>query len=103
MEDIVHWRANLTRELDKYLIFDYHKHFFSYLWGYTSGIEIDEYNRVVIRVPGASRGYVQVDSDLIIQKVVIYADSIDSPWRCYKKEVLKILDAWVGKKLVIEK
>ena len=85
------WYLPITDELDKYRILkdSWSK---TYLYGDENGVEISEYGLIAIRVPGATRGHIKVDDNLIIQDLVIYEDSYTATWACYVPEVLEVKD-----------
>ena len=92
------WYLPITEELDKYrtLKDSWSK---TYLYGDENGVEISEYGLIAIRVPGATRGHIKVDDNLIIQDLVIYEDSYTATWACYMPEVLEVRAKFIGTKL----
>lgn len=96
------WYLPITEELDKYRILkdSWSK---TYLYGDENGVEISQYGLIAIRVPGATRGYIKVDENLIIQDLVIYEDSYKAALACYKSEVLEVRAKFIGSKLDLQK
>lgn len=52
-----------------------------------------------IRYPGATRGKIVVDENMIIQKISLYNDTRD----IYEDSVDKIFEKYIGMKLIIKK
>ncbi len=84
------YRNEITYYLDKYLIgvFD---DFDNYIYP----TEID--NKWLIRVPGATRGHIQVVQGKIAD-ITLYRDSF-----CYKEEVLDNINQFIGKEIDLGK
>lgn len=94
------FRNNFTRFLDKYrtdeimsLEEPYKSMMTTYLW--YNDIESDNYEDgikdIAFRLPGATRGHIEVDKDNIINKIVFYDDTCfdakHNGIKCYKKEI----------------
>ena len=102
MKELKDWHTPFTEMLDKYLLYtsDWYK---TYFWGTVDGVEIDEFNRVVFRAPGATRGHVKIDDNFIIQDVVFYDDVCFNKIKCFSKKVLKAVQKYKGTKLELPK
>lgn len=88
---------DLTKEMDKHLLFHAPKLGWStYLW----------YNfkedGVAIRYPGATRGHIEYDKDMIITDVVIYEDTGIGKMGCYKESVREAVKQFIGARIVIQ-
>ena len=83
------YRNEVTDYLDKYLIkCDGCSDFYSnYIY------PNPQINKWIIRVPGASRGNIEITGG-IIKNITLYEDNF-----CYKKEVLNGLEQFIGKKI----
>lgn len=55
---------------------------------------------IAFRVPGATRGHVEVDENFVIKKIVFYPDtcfnSNHNGIECYKKEVVEASNKFIG-------
>lgn len=89
VKDKFGYKNEITRYLDNYLI-DECDDFSSYC---TYIYEKPRNNFWAIRVPGATRGHVEVDSN-IIKNIVLYEDNY-----CYRKEVFNNLNQFIGKEV----
>lgn len=82
----------LTLEMDTFRKPEY-RHFETYIYDEPIG-------RIwLIRYPGATRGKIVVDENMIIQKISLYDDSRD----IYEDLVDKIFEKYIGMKLIIKK
>ncbi|KQC91323.1 hypothetical protein [Clostridium perfringens] len=89
---------DLTREIDNYLKDDYRNDKYDIFNTYIYDHSIDGVNWA-IRYPGATRGGISVDKNMIITDIRLNTneDSI------YKSEVKTILNKYIGMKLIIIK
>lgn len=59
-----------------------------------------------IRLPGATRGHIEVDKNNIIKEIKFYEDSCFGEGKnslsCYKKEVIKAVEKYIGQELIFE-
>lgn len=102
---------NFTEELDKYNhVYEQFKDkeyagcWRTYLWepDVKNAVQGKE-NLVAFRVPGATRGHVKVDDNLIIQDIVFYEDTCFSHnIGCYKESIKEVIPKFLGTKLEIE-
>lgn len=84
---------DLTREMDSFLKSN-NKHFENYIY--------DKFqNKWIIRYPGATRGYIEVDENDIIVDIVLYHDSMETD-KIYLPEIRECFSKYIGMKLVIE-
>lgn len=81
---------DLTRHLDKYLVGTVTRRWCTYIYDDPCG------DNWLLRVPGATRGYVTVVEG-IITEVKLHEDSF-----CYKPEVLDTLNQFLGMKIKIK-
>lgn len=94
------FRNNFTKFMDSYRIDSimnleepYEAMMTTYLW--YNDIESDNYEDdikdIAFRLPGATRGHIEVDKDNIIKKIVFYDDTCfnanHNGIECYKKEI----------------
>lgn len=91
------WVNDLTKEMDKYLIGKWPESFCTYI--YDPDRETDKY--FGIRFPGATRGHIEVDENMIIKNIELYNGTCFDIHILYHKEVLDILSNYIGMKLVI--
>ena len=82
----------LTLEMDKFRKPEC-RHFETYIYDEPIG------GIWLIRYPGATRGSIAVDENMIIQKISLYNDTRD----IYEDSVDKIFEKYIGMKLVIKK
>lgn len=82
----------LTLEMDKFRK-PACRRFETYIYGEPIG------HMWLIRYPGATRGAIVVDENMIIQKISLYNDTRD----IYEDSIDKIFDKYIGTKLVIKK
>ena len=88
---------DLTRELDKYLIGEWLPFWHTYI--YEPDRETSKH--FGIRFPGATRGHIEVDENMIIKDIRLYNDTCFETHHLYKKDVLEILSKYIGMKLII--
>lgn len=82
------YRNEITDYLDEYLEHEMCRDFYSnYIYSTPNG------NHWIIRVPGASRGNIEI-IDGVIKNIILYEDSF-----CYKKEVLDNLHQFIGRRI----
>lgn len=92
------YRNNFTKFLDKYrteeimkLEEPYKSTMTTYLWYNDIKNLNNTYNHVAFRLPGATRGHIEVDKDLNINNIVFYDDTCfdakHNGVKCYTKEV----------------
>ena len=82
------YRNEITDYLDRYLISEYLRYFDgNYIYPNPQG------NIWIIRVPGASRGNIEIVEG-IIKNITLYEDSF-----CYERDVLDNLNQFIGKKI----
>lgn len=86
-----HFENDLTKELDTYLT-EQNKLWTNYIYSTPMG------DTFLIRYPGATRGYIKVDGNMVIKEVVLYESTND----IYKPEVDKCLNKYLGMKIVIK-
>lgn len=99
---------NFTKELDKYNYVydefkdkDYGNCWRTYLWEPDVKDAIQGKDRLIaFRVPGATRGHVKVDDNLIIQDIVFY-DTSFSNCGCYNESVKEVIPKFLGTKLEV--
>lgn len=90
-DDIVN---DFTRELDKYTKGRIESVFCNYI--YPEKIKrAENKHSIAFRYPGATRGYIQVDNNNIITKIVIYEESKD----LYRDGVHEAIEKFIGYKL----
>ncbi len=88
---------NLTKEMDKYVLGDWPEFCRTYM--YDPDRETDKY--FGIRFPGATRGHIEVDENMIIKNIALYNDTCFNIHILYNKDVLDVLPKYIGMKLVI--
>lgn len=91
----------ITRELDKYILYTnlpYCHGTYIMKWVY------DNDHTWCIRFPGATRGCITVNDDMIIEDIKLYDDTAFDlkGVACYKKEAKDALVKFIGTKLIIE-
>lgn len=91
------WVNDLTKEMDKYLIGKWPERFCTYI--NEPDRETDKY--FAIRFPGATRGHIEVDENMIIKDIKLYDVTCFDTHILYDKKVLDILSKYIGMKLVI--
>lgn len=84
----------LTVELDKHIVFESGCSFNNYIYDKIG-------DKWTIRYPGATRGYIRVDEEEIIQEIVLYDDKYRTD-KIYKKNVRDCFDKFIGMKIVIK-
>lgn len=96
----------LTEELDKYLIKEILKSPYMNLHRtYLYGPDIERYfkgkdNRIVFRVPGATRGQIVLDNEDTIIRIDFIEDTcFNKTYGCYTRNVIKVRDKFIGTKL----
>lgn len=88
----------LTDELDKHLLYSHLPYMVnSYIMEYESP------KLWSIRFPGATRGHVIVNKNMIIKSIVLYEDTcFGNGIGCYKESVKIITDKFIGTKLELK-
>lgn len=89
---------DLTREMDSYLI-DTIKEL-EYIGSTYICYEIPINNKWAIRFPGATRGHLEVDDNMIIIDIKLYDDNYNTD-KIYKNNVRECFDKYIGMKLEI--
>lgn len=102
---------NFTKELDKYnIIFnkykdcEYNSCWRTYLWDADVERAVQgKKTLIAFRVPGATRGHIEVDDNLIIKDIVFYEDvCFSNNLGCYVKNAKEIIPKFLGTKLEVE-
>lgn len=99
---------NFTAELDKYRTDEiknsrYEDLLRTYLWL----PEVEEVRErkgkiIAFRIPGATRGCVKVDDNLIIENITFYDDTCFAKGlRCYKDDIKNVVPKLIGTKLEV--
>lgn len=89
------WENDLTREMDKHLLPGCPEYFKTYLWH-----RFDP-DGVAIRYPGATRGHIEFNEEMIITKIVLYDTAFDHKGvRCYEPTVEQAVQRFIGDKIV---
>lgn len=97
---------NFTQELDKYnYVYDKFKDkeygdcWKTYLWEPdVKAVLQGKDTLIAFRAPGATRGHIEVDNNLIIQDIVFYDTSFGN-FGCYKETVKEVIPKFLGTKL----
>lgn len=92
------WVNDLTKEMDNYLLGEWTRRYCTYM--YRPDKETEKY--FGIRFPGATRGHIEVDENMIIKDIKLYTDTCFDIHILYDKKVLDILPKYIGMKLVIK-
>lgn len=76
----------LTVDCDRFSIYkdDY---MWTYLWKMGAVEWTDDVGYIAIRVPGATRGYIQINKDYVITNVKFYPDVCFQKIKCYSKDI----------------
>lgn len=87
---IKEWTNSFTKECDKFLTNGHEKGLEygcgTYLWGNENGVERNKNNYISFRVPGATRGGIQVINNVIVN-IVFDEEMCFGKIGCYKREV----------------
>lgn len=91
---------DLTREMDDYLVLD--EVYKEYAKTYIRVSKDNPFNdhRLAIRHPGATRGEICFDDNMIITNIELYDDEYHTD-EIYRPEVREIFKKYIGTKLVI--
>lgn len=96
------WTNDLTRAMDEHLRKEWEStksHFNTYLL-----VLEGERNIMVIRFPGATRGAVEFDDDMIITDIHLYDTAFENTSvSCYKPSVAEAVKPFIGMKIVLER
>ena len=96
------YENDLTREMDNNLLDNWKEVLEE---GYTHGTYIYRgdigRSNMAIRFPGATRGHIEVDENMIIQKIQLYEDTCFGFVGCYKPSVKEAIEKYVGAKIVL--
>ena len=90
-----------TREMDSYLIPKLKELKEKNGYGATYFYEYPFGNKWLFRYPGATRGNVEVDDNMIIKKITLYDDEYHTD-DIYEPNVRRCFEKYIGMKLVIE-
>lgn len=97
------YENEITAEMDKHLVKECKEMLAK---GYGSGSYIHSHinpNSMVLRFPGATRGHIEFDNEMVILKIVLYPDKCFGKLGCYKPSVRYAVQKYVGSKIVIKK
>jgi hypothetical protein len=96
------WFNDLTDEMDKHLLPCWEE---SLKKGYTFGTYIYEPTRrengMAIRFPGATRGHIEIDKNMVITNIVLYDTAFEHGIACYKKSVEEAVKKFIGAKIIL--
>ena len=87
---------DLTKEMDKHLLPGWPDYLNTYLW------KPFEKDGTAIRFPGATRGHVEFDDDLVITDIVLYDTASENCIACYKPSIHEAVKQFIGSKIVIQ-
>lgn len=100
--DAKEYKCELTKDMNNYLLPEYKSEedpgfaLRSYLLSYKEDV-------YVIRVPGATRGYIKIDKNNVIIEVKFYDDNcFNKGWACFDKSLKEIENKYIGYKLIFE-
>lgn len=91
-EDYLFLVNDITKMLDKHLKKEI-EGFYNYIYN-----ERFEGGIYLIRYPGATRGKVKVDENMVIEDIIIYSNTDE----CYEKDVRNYLNEFIGMKMVLQ-
>lgn len=93
---------NITEELNEYLLpqYNYKSHSF---YTYIGQWKQDNPYTWCIRFPGATRGHIKVDDNMIITEINLYDSAFQDGIGCYKREAEQALTKHIGTKLILNK
>lgn len=100
--------GEITYEMDKFLLFENEEQREQIKDIYSTYIVVhsEENNKTTLcfRVPGSTRGYIELDSDNRIKKIEFYEDQCFGRLKCYKREIVDyITNRYMGYKISFEK
>lgn len=94
--------GEITEDMDKFLLFENEEHKEILKDIYRTYIVIhsnDDKDKTILcfRVPGATRGYIELDSNNKIREIEFYENQCFSKLKCYKREVVDyITSKYIG-------
>ena len=103
-----HYEGEITKFIDKYIINDAEKIMLSegyigtYLWGLE---ENDKYRGTAFRYPGATRGFIKLNNDNIIEDIIFYPDTCFGEGRLepfYYRKIIEDIKQFIGQELVFK-
>lgn len=101
VDEYIHLTNDLTREMDSYLIPKLKEIKEQKGFGATYFYDTPFENKWLFRYPGATRGNVEVDNNMIIKKITLYNDGYHTDG-IYEPKVRECFEKYIGMKLVIE-
>lgn len=100
VDEYIYLTNDLTREMDTYLIPKL-KSLREKGYGATYFYENPIKNKWLFRYPGATRGNVEVDKNMIIKNITLYDDEYHTD-DIYEPNVRNCFEKYIGMKLVIQ-
>lgn len=85
------YENDLTKEMDKHLL-KKHKDFKSYICK----------GNMALRYPGATRGHIEIDDNMVIVDIVLYDTACDNIVKCYKSTIREVIKKFIGAKIIFK-